>query len=260
MLCILVFNRLCCNVLFFFSCALGVLKQKASLWVSPFPMYSSWWWPSLFFNAFQKSMGDLAAVKTQLVLCAVHLHLVSGCCAYQDSYAESIIKKCEGNRERKWLLSSAILKANKKTYSFWKRRKYQSRFGHPELMWLLILLLAGSLAISPVQWIHSGTKRRQFLLWELDGRPTLWWPIQTVSVWGWNGLWGGFESLCIELSSVPGHWQHKRGRGSRYESCHMLTDNVGIFQEVKQNSQVVCIRYLPWNDYVSVNYCCSCCY
>lgn len=125
-------------------------------------------------------------------------------------------KKMQGRQRKKvFVMLSAVLKGTEKTYSFWNKSKYQSRFGHPELMYLLISLLAGSLAASPVQWIHSGTKRSHFLLWELDGRPTLWLPIQTASMRGWSGLWGDFESLYIELSSLPGRWQHKRGGGSK---------------------------------------------
>lgn len=40
-------------------------------------------------------------------------------------------------------------------------------------------------------------------------------------------------NVYIELSSVPGYWQHERWDGSRYENGHKLTDNVGIIQEIK---------------------------
>lgn len=171
LLCTPLFNRLYCNVhFFFFSCVL-VLILKTSLWAShrlktSFPTYSSWRWPLLFFNAFQKSMGDLAVMKTHLAHCAVQLCPISGCCACQGTYAKSIMKNV-GEMEKKVIaILSAILQRTEKTYPFWKKSKYQSRFGHPELMCLLISLLAGSLAGSPVQRIHSGTKRSQFLLWE----------------------------------------------------------------------------------------------
>lgn len=81
LLCILVFNRLCCNVHLFFSCAFGVLKEKASLWVShrltpPFPICGSWRWLLLFFNAFQKSCNENPTCTSW---CATKFHFRMPC-------------------------------------------------------------------------------------------------------------------------------------------------------------------------------------
>lgn len=45
-------------------------------------------------------MGDLAVMKTHLAHCAVQLCPISGCCAYQGTYAKSIIKNV-GEMEKK---------------------------------------------------------------------------------------------------------------------------------------------------------------
>lgn len=63
------------------------------------------------------------------------------------------LQKIQGRWRKKVIVFfSAILKRTEKTYSFWKKSKYWTRFGHPELMRLLTSLPAGSLAGSPVQW------------------------------------------------------------------------------------------------------------
>lgn len=63
------------------------------------------------------------------------------------------LQKIQGRWRKKVIVFlSAILKRIEKIYSFCKKSKYWSRFGHPELMCLLTSLPAGSLAGSPVQW------------------------------------------------------------------------------------------------------------
>lgn len=63
-------------------------------------------------------MGDLAVMKTHLAHCAVQLCPISGCCAYQGTYAKSIIKNV-GEMEKKVIaILSAILQRTEKTYPF----------------------------------------------------------------------------------------------------------------------------------------------
>lgn len=117
-----------------------------------FPTYNSW----RRFNEFQLNVGDLAVMKTLHVFHAVHLCPVPVCCAYQDIMPKALWKIQEKQRNKMVIILSSLLRRTEEMYSFWTKSKYQSKFGHPELTYLLLSLLAVGLTIPPLQLIHFG--------------------------------------------------------------------------------------------------------
>lgn len=183
----------------------------------------------------------------------VELPHISGYCACQGTYPKINIKKVWELEKENYFYPLCYSEKNWENSLFWKKSKYQSRFGHPELTCLLISLLSASFDASPLQWIHSGMKRTRLFCeswmsglpcddpfrlhqWEtetdceISNLSTYSCPLclGTINPRGWI-YWYMRRCMCVNWQC----WYHPRGEG-----ITLRLDVTGISLEIIMNQWI----------------------